>query len=60
MTGFDSTSDKPDNNGIEKCCVQYIPQGIPEKPDPITVIQAREEIGKIEVLNIKFLLHHLH
>ena len=22
MTGFDSTSDKPDNNGIEKCCVQ--------------------------------------
>ena len=25
-----------------------------------TVIQAREEIGKIEVLNIKFLLHHLH
>ena len=25
-----------------------------------TVIQAREELGKIEVLNIKFLLHHLH
>ena len=37
MTGFDSTSDKPDNNGIEKCCVQEIPQGILEKPDPMAL-----------------------